>query len=134
MRVWDESVHRERGVETVRSSCGGNILALVPLNAQAHIPEFKHMKKKTFTLAQAKAIGKQLGVIWDKCDVEQFHAGLLVELEHGTDVQATNVTDDDPLITGKIALAHLAEFPDYYTRLKKMEQEAKRFWKAKNKK
>ena len=89
------------------------------------------MKKKNFTLDQAKAIGEQLGITWDKFDVEQFHAGLLVELEHGTDIQKTNVTNDDPLITGKIALAHLAEFPDYYTRLEKMEREAKRFWNEK---
>ena len=40
-----------------------------------------------------------------------------VELEHGLHDQLTNVTQDDPLITGKIALAHLNEFPDYYTRL-----------------
>jgi len=46
-----------------------------------------------------------------------------VELEHGTVDPITNVTNDDSLMTGKIALAHLNEFPDYYTRLVKMEQE-----------
>jgi hypothetical protein len=91
------------------------------------------MKKITFTLDQAKTIGEQLGLIWDKFDVKQFRAGLLVELEHGTVIQTTNVTNNDPLITGKIALAHLSEFPDYYTRLEKMEEEAKRFWNSKNK-
>ena len=107
------------------------MLAFVPLNAQGcrkNLPKLKHMKKKTFTLDQANAIGEQLGIKWDKFDVKQFQAGLLVELEHGTDVQTTDVTNDDPLITGKIALAHLTEFPDYYTRLEKMEKEAKRFW------
>jgi hypothetical protein len=49
-----------------------------------------------------------------------------VELEHGRHDGATNVTDDDPVATGKIALAHLNEFPDYYSRLGRMEQEAKR--------
>ena len=49
-----------------------------------------------------------------------------VELEHGLQDPATNVTDDEPVVTGKIALAHLNEFPDYYTRLDRMEQEAKR--------
>jgi hypothetical protein len=49
-----------------------------------------------------------------------------VELEHGTHDLATNVTDDDAIVTGKIALAHLNEFPDYYVRLEKMEAEAKR--------
>jgi hypothetical protein len=46
--------------------------------------------------------------------------------------QTTNVTGNDPLLTGKIALAHLTEFPDYYTRLAKMEKEAKSFWNSKN--
>jgi hypothetical protein len=88
-------------------------------------------KEKSFTLDQAKTIGEQLGIRWDKFDVEQFRAGLGVELEHGTVNQTTNVTNDDPLMTGKIALAHLTEFPDYYTRLAKMEVEAKNFWDSK---
>ena len=91
-------------------------------------------KKKIFTLDQAKTIGEQLGTRWDKFDVEQFRAGLGVELEHGTVNQSSNVTDDDPLMTGKIALAHLTEFPDYYTRLAKMEAEAKSFWDSKKRK
>ena len=88
-------------------------------------------KKKIFTLDQTKTIGEQLGIRWDKFDLEQFRAGLGVELEHGTVNQKTNVTDDDPLTTGKIALAHLTEFPDYYTRLAKLEEEAKSFWDSK---
>jgi len=88
-------------------------------------------KKRSFTLAQAKTIGEQLGIRWDKFDVEQFYAGLDVELEHGTANQTTNVTNDDPLKTAKIALAHLTEFPDYYTRLAKLEEEAKSFWDSK---
>ena len=88
-------------------------------------------KEKNFTLDQTKAIAGQLGIIWDKFDLEQFRAGLAVELEHGSANRTTNVTNDDPLTTGKIALAHLTEFPDYYTRLAKMEEEAKRFWNSK---
>ena len=88
-------------------------------------------KKRILTLDQAKAISKQLGISWNKFDVEQFRAGFGVELEHGTVNQKTNVTDDDPLTTGKIALAHLTEFPDYYTRLAKLEEEAKSFWDSK---
>ncbi len=90
------------------------------------------MSKKSFTLKQAKAIGEQLGVRWDRFDLKQFRAGLAVELEHGTANPACNVTDDDPLLTGKIALAHLTEFPDYYTRLAKMEAEARSFWNSKD--
>ena len=89
------------------------------------------MSKKKFALDQAKTIGEQLGIRWDKFDVEQFRAGLGVELEHGAVNQTTDVTNDDPLMTGKIALAHLTEFPDYYTRLAKMEADAKHFWSSK---
>lgn len=72
-----------------------------------------------------------MGVRWDTFDQEQFQTGLGVELEHGAISPATDVTHDDSLLTGKIALAHLTEFPDYYTRLEKMETEAKRFWASK---
>jgi hypothetical protein len=87
------------------------------------------MAKKYFTTKEAERIGKKLGITWDKFDVEQFRMGLGVELEHGTRDMSTNVTDDDPIMTGKIALAHLNEFPDYYTRLDKLEKEADAFWK-----
>ena len=73
----------------------------------------------------AKRIGDSLGVDWTKFDVEQFRMGLDVELEHGIRELSTNVTNDDEITTGKIALAHLNEFPDYYTRLQKMESQAK---------
>ena len=91
-------------------------------------------KKKIFTLDQAKTIGEQLGITWDKFDLEQFRAGFGVELKHGTVNQTSDITNDDPLMTGKIALAHLTEFPDYYTRLAKMEAEAKSFWDSKKRK
>jgi hypothetical protein len=84
--------------------------------------------KKTFTADEAKKIGEKLGIKWDKFDVDQFRRGMKVELEHGLISPKTNVTDDDPLMTGKIALAHLNEFPDYYDRLEKMEKEADKFW------
>ena len=83
------------------------------------------MSKKQFTRDQAKTIGEQLGIRWDKFDVEQFRAGLGVELEHGAVNQTTDVTNDDPLLTGKIALAHLTEFPDYCIRLAKWKQRLK---------
>ena len=54
--------------------------------------------------------------------------GLGVELEHGAHDPLTNVTDDDEETTGKIAWAHLNEFPDYYTRLAKMEADAEQYW------
>jgi hypothetical protein len=87
--------------------------------------------KKSFTAEEAKQIGEQLGIDWSKFDVEQFRAGMDVELEHGLRDPHTNVTDDDSLMTGKIALAHLNEFPDYYTRLEKMEEEGEAYWEGK---
>ncbi|MFH1662546.1 MAG: DUF5661 family protein [Chloroflexota bacterium] len=80
--------------------------------------------KKSFTTEEAKKIGEKLGIDWSKYDVEQYRMGLDIELEHGLVDPSTNVTNDDPIMTGKIALAHLNEFPDYYTRLDKMEKEA----------
>jgi len=88
--------------------------------------------KQTFTAEEAKKIGEQLGIDWSKFDVEQFRSGMDVELEHGLTDPHTNVSNDDPLTTGKIALAHLNEFPDYYTRLDKMEHEAEAYWEGKN--
>jgi hypothetical protein len=87
--------------------------------------------KKHFTSEEAKAIGEKLGIDWSKFDVEQFRMGMDVELEHGTENSVTNVTNDDPLMTGKIALAHLNEFPDYYTRLLELEEEAEEYWEKK---
>ncbi len=85
-------------------------------------------EQRSFTTAEARRVGEQIGIDWESApfDVEQFRKGLDVELEHGLRDPATNVTGDDPVVTGKIALAHLNEFPDYYTRLHQMEAEAKR--------
>ncbi|MCY6372038.1 DUF5661 family protein [Clostridium ganghwense] len=86
--------------------------------------------KTSFTTEEASEIAKQLGIDFskEKFDLEQFRMGLDTELEHGRKYFPTNVTEDDPIITGKIALAHLREFPDYYTRLTKLEEEAKAYW------
>jgi hypothetical protein len=82
--------------------------------------------EKKFTTEQAKQIGESLGIDWSKFDVEQFRMGLDVELEHGLVDPHTNVTNDNPIMTGKITLAHLNEFSDYYTRLYEMEEEAEK--------
>jgi len=89
---------------------------------------------KKFTNEEAKRIGDKLGINWDEVELEEFRIGLGVELEHGSRDPETNVTNDDEILTGKIALAHLREFPDYYTRLEKLEAEADEYWSnAKNK-
>ena len=86
---------------------------------------------ENFNLKSAKEIGDNLGINWNEVSLEEFLIGLDVELEHGSRYPETNVTNNDPKLTGKIAWAHLKEFPDYYTRLEKMEKEADEFWKAK---
>lgn len=84
--------------------------------------------KKEFTADEAKEIGEKLNIDWSKFNVDQFRRGMNVELEHGTVDSATNVTNDDPIMTGKIALSHLNEFADYYDRLDVMEEEAHKHW------
>lgn len=91
---------------------------------------FKGKIMKEFTAQEAQRIGEELGITWDRFGVDQFRRGMDVELEHGTRNPGTNVTGDDPLMTGKIALAHLNEFPDYYDRLERMEFEAEEFWRG----
>ena len=84
--------------------------------------------RKEFTADEARRFGTDIGIDWDGApfDVEQFRMGMNVELEHGLHDPATDVTGDDPHVTARIALAHLNEFADYYTRLARMEEEAKR--------
>ncbi|HWR62090.1 MAG TPA: DUF5661 family protein [Clostridia bacterium] len=89
-------------------------------------------RQKTFTKEQAMEIGREIGIDFTRIDPEQFRKGLGVELEHGTRFPQANVTGDDPILTGKIAYAHLLEIPDYYTRLAKMEKEAKEYWGIKD--
>lgn len=80
--------------------------------------------KPHFSTEQAKEIGDAIGIDWNMVSLAEFHMGINVELEHGAHDPQTNVTNDDPIITGKIALAHIREIPDYYTRLQKMEADA----------
>ena len=87
--------------------------------------------KGKFTTEEAKWAGEQIGIDWQDYDIEQFRMGLEVELEHGLIDPVTNVTNDDLTVTAKIALAHLREIPDYYTRLRKMEAEAEAEFESK---
>jgi hypothetical protein len=87
--------------------------------------------KHTTTIEEARRVGDAIGVDWNCFDLEQFRAGMDVEFEHGSHDPQTDVTHDDPILTGKIALAHMKEYPDYYERLERMEAEAERDWAAK---
>jgi len=86
------------------------------------------MNKRKVSADDAKRIGDTLAINWDKIDLEEFRRGIEVEFEHGAHDPETNVTNDDVVLTGKIAWAHLKEFPDYYTRLARLEAEADVYW------
>jgi Protein of unknown function (DUF5661) len=112
--------HRPRAVAS--GSPGGG-----PTRDTAGALTIKGMTSRSgFTPAEARAAGERIGIDWGSApfDLEQFRMGMDVELEHGARDPQTNVTDDDVIMTAKIARAHLNEFPDYYTRLAKMEAEA----------
>ena len=79
----------------------------------------------------AKEIGEAIGIDWNEVKLDEFTKGINVEFEHGKIFPETNVTNNDKYLTGKIAWAHLKEFPDYYSRLAKLETEAAEFWKNK---
>ena len=103
-------------------------------NTEWYIIKLRGEKKRVgFTSSEANEIAKKLGIDFatEKFDLNEFTLGVNVELEHGTKFSKANVTNNDPILTGKIAYAHLLEFPDYYTRLKKLEVEANDYWKSK---
>ena len=123
LEVVREDAERDRADVPSRLSC---------LAARWAIGETGAMSEQNpcFSTDKAREIGERIGIDWDhsRFDVEQFRMGLDVELEHGRRDPETNVSDDDELTTGKIARAHLNEFPDYYTRLARMEAEAAEYW------
>jgi hypothetical protein len=83
-----------------------------------------------FTREDAEQIARVLGInTASVCfDIDEFQRGLNVELEHGLVNPATNITNNDPILTGKIVWAHLNIAPDYYKRLAKMRREAREYW------
>jgi hypothetical protein len=87
-------------------------------------------EERPMPIEEARRVGDLLGMDWRIYDLEQFRHGMDVELEHGSRDPQTDVTHDDPVLTGRIALAHMKEFPDYYERLSRMEAEAREWWSA----
>lgn len=82
--------------------------------------------RRSFTRDEGQVIATELGIGFGRlgCDLEQFRTGLGVELEHGSRGSEADVSGNYPIVTGRFALAHLTEFPDYYTRLAILEREA----------
>ena len=88
------------------------------------------MAQQQISADEAKRVGGALGIDWTKVALNEFRRGLEVELEHGARDPETDVTHDDMPLTGRIAWAHLKEFPDYYTRLDQLETEADAYWSS----
>jgi vacuolar-type H+-ATPase subunit H len=74
------------------------------------------VKMKKFTLSEALQVAQKLNIDFEKAGFtpEEYLEGMNIELEHGIVDAHTNVTNNDPLVTGKIALAHLNEISIYY--------------------
>ena len=98
------------------------------VGAAVYVITHRGAPRKGVSQRKARKIGEELGIDWTRFGLEEFRRGMEVELEHGRHDPATDVTGDDLLLTGKIALAHLNEFPDYYQRLARMEKEARAYW------
>ncbi|MFO7670184.1 MAG: DUF5661 family protein [Bacteroidales bacterium] len=84
---------------------------------------------KKLDAKHSKEIGDAIGIDWNEVKLEEFTKGINIEFEHGKKFPETNVTNNDKILTGKIAWAHLKEFPDYYSRLAKLEMKAGEYWK-----
>lgn len=78
---------------------------------------------RSFTLNETERIGKKLGCDWKLWSIDDMRKGMNIELEHGKSNPKTNITNDDPEMTAKIALAHLIENPKYYDYLEEMESQ-----------
>jgi Protein of unknown function (DUF5661) len=100
------------------------------VGAAVYVFTHRGAPRKGVSQRKARKIGEELGVDWTRFNPDELRRGMEVELEHGRRDPATDVTGDDLLLTGKIALAHLNEFPDYYKRLARMEEEARAYWQG----
>jgi len=87
------------------------------------LSDWTKKKKPAVTIGEAKKILKHMKSNGMKVDPEQFRAGLEVELEHGLMFKDYNITNNHPVLTGKVVMAHFMEMLDYYFRLEKAELE-----------
>jgi hypothetical protein len=81
-------------------------------------------KRKQISPTEAKRIGEALHIDWDRVDLEQFRQGLMGKQPQQNMDPETARTYDGVLQTGQVVLAHMEEFPDYFTRLEKLRSEA----------
>ncbi len=115
--------------ERTKSQIVGVAGGVTALGAAVYMLKHRKAPRLRVSLGKAKKIGEELGIEFTRFGPDDLRRGMEVELEHGRRDPETDVTGDDLLLTGKIALAHLKEIPDYYSRLAKMEADAKAFWR-----
>lgn len=84
-------------------------------------------KRKQISSDEARRIGESLHIDWDQVDLEQFRQGLMGSHEQEAVDPETGLTYDGVLLSGKLVLAHMQEFPDYFTRLAKLKAEADQY-------
>ena len=114
--------------ENTKARIAGLAGSATALGAAVYVFTHRDEPRKGISSRKARRVGEELGVDWTRIELEELRRGMEVELEHGRRDPVTDVTGDDLLLTGKIALAHLNEFPDYYKRLALMEAEARAYW------
>ena len=91
--------------------------------AELGLSDWSALTSATIDLAEARIVQLAVGGEALQISAEAFHQGLEVELEHGVVFPDANVTNNHPLLTGMIVLAHLKEMLDYYARLEVAELE-----------
>lgn len=84
--------------------------------------------RKQISSEEAQRIGESLHLDWDRIDLEQFRQGLMGEVDQANMDPETGRTYDSILLSGKLVVAHMQEFPDYFTRLEKLKAEADEHW------
>lgn len=84
-------------------------------------------KKKQISSDEAKRIGESLHLDWDQVGLEQFRQGLMGHHNQEAVDPETGSAYDGVLLAGKVVLAHMQEFPDYFTRLERLRAEAHKY-------
>jgi len=87
------------------------------------LSDWTTMQSPNVTIEEASIILKIVNTRQMDISLEEFRKGLEVELEHGTRFEDANVTNNHPILTGKIVIAHLKEMIDYYLRIDVAEME-----------
>ena len=90
---------------------------------EAGLSDWSELTEPKVSMKEAAVILKIVNTEGMDIPLEEFRAGLTVELEHGTQFGDANVTNNHPLLTGKIVIAHLKETMDYYRRIEVAEIE-----------